>query len=111
MKTLLDEELRQQSESTKTSITNTNRQLERHLSEIRQHGLSRATGSLTPGINGFSAPVYDYSGTMVAAITSLGSAGDFNAEWDSPVAKSMLVASQKLSLRLGHGGNHGSEQQ
>ena len=105
MKTLLDEELHQQSEANKTSITNTKRQFERHLTETRQQGLARATGSLTPGINGFSAPVYDHSGTMIAVITSLGSAGDFNAEWDSPVAKAMLIASLKLSKRVGYGTN------
>jgi DNA-binding IclR family transcriptional regulator len=103
---LLDEELHQQSESNNTSITNTKRQFERHLTEIREQGLARATGSLTPGINGFSAPVFDHSGTMTAAITSLGSAGDFNAEWDSPVAKAMLIASRKLSKRLGNGTEH-----
>lgn len=103
VKNLLDKELHQLSESTNTSITNTKRQLEKHLTEIRQRGISRATGSLTPGINGFSAPVYDYSGMMIAAITSLGSAGDFNVEWDSPVAKAMLVAASNLSRRLGYG--------
>ena len=106
MKSLLDEELHQQSESNNTSITNTKRQFERHLTEIREQGLARATGSLTPGINGFSAPVFDHSGTMTAAITSLGTAGDFNAEWDSPVAKAMLIASRKLSKRLGNGTEH-----
>lgn len=105
MKTLLDDELHRQSESSNSSITNTKRQFERHLIEIRERGLARATGSLTPGINGFSAPVFDHSGTMTAAITSLGSAGDFNAEWDSPVAKAMLIASRKLSKRLGNGTN------
>ena len=62
----------------------------------------KKTGSLTPGINGFSAPVYDHSQTMVAAITSLGTVGDFNVEWDSPVAKAMLIAAGKLSQRLGY---------
>jgi len=103
MKTLLDAELHQVSESTNTSITNIRRQLEKNLTEIRQHGISRATGSLTPGINGFSVPVYDFSGTMIAAITSLGSAGDFNAEWESPLAKAMLSAANDLSRRLGYG--------
>lgn len=102
LKKLLDDELHQAAEATKTSITNLKRQLEKNLTDIRQHGISRATGSLTPGINGFSAPVYDHSQTMVAAITSLGTVGDFNVEWDSPVAKAMLIAAEKLSLRLGY---------
>ena len=102
LKQLLDEELRAASETSKTAVTTLRRQLEKTLTEIREHGISRATGSLTPGINGFSAPVYDHSGHMVAAITSLRSVGEFDVESGSPVAKAMLAAAEKLSQRLGH---------
>ena len=103
LKTLLEEELRGAAEENKTAVTSLRRQLEKTLTEIRNHGISRATGSLTPGINGFSAPVYDHTGSMVASITALGTMGEFNAEWDSPVAKAMLQAAQALSHRLGYG--------
>ncbi len=104
LKKLLDDELRKASESSKTSVGILKTQLEKVLNEIRKRGISRATGNLTPGINGFSAPVFDHSGSMVAAITSLGSVGDFNVEWDSPVAAAMISAADKLSKRLGHEG-------
>ena len=104
MKKLLDDELRKASESSKTSVGILKTQLEKVLGEIRKRGISRATGNLTPGINGFSAPVFDHSGSMVAAITSLGSVGDFNVEWDSPVAAAMISAAAKLSKRLGYEG-------
>ncbi|WP_226447719.1 IclR family transcriptional regulator [Ferribacterium limneticum] len=103
LKKMLDDELKEISESSKTAITTLRRQLEKSLTEIRSHGIARATGSLTPGINGFSAPVYDHTGSMVAAITSLGSMGEFDVEWESPVAKAMLAASMSLSHRLGYG--------
>lgn len=103
LKKMLDEELKDISDTSKTAITTVRRQLEKNLTEIRSHGISRASGSLTPGINGFSTPVYDHTGNMVAAITSLGSIGEFNVEWDSPVAKAMLEASKTLSHRLGYG--------
>ena len=103
LKKMLDDELKEISESSKTAITTIRRQLEKNLTEIRSHGIARATGSLTPGINGFSAPVYDHTGSMVAAITSLGSMGEFDVEWESPVAKAMLAASMSLSHRLGYG--------
>lgn len=102
LKQLLDEELRAAAETSKTAVTTLRRQLEKTLTEIREHGISRATGSLTPGINGFSAPVFDHSGHMAAAITSLGSVGEFDVEWGSPVAKAMIAAAEKLSQRLGH---------
>lgn len=104
LKKLLDAELQESAEASKVAVTTVRRQLEKTLTEIRDHGISRATGSLTPGINGFSAPVFDHTGSMVAAITSLGSVGEFNVEWDSPAAKAMLDAASSLSLRLGHGG-------
>lgn len=103
LKKMLDEELRETADNSKTAITTVRRQLENTLTDIRKHGISRATGSLTPGINGFSAPVYDHTGSMVASITALGTVGEFDAEWDGPVAKAMLAAADALSRRLGHG--------
>ena len=105
LKKKLDDELHQAAESSKTAVTTLRRQLEKSIAEFRERGIARATGSLTPGINGFSAPVYDHSGSMVAAITSLGSVGEFNVEWDSPVSTAMLNAASALSKRLGFGGN------
>lgn len=101
MKKMLDEELRETAESSKTAVTTVRRQLEKTLTEIREQGISRATGSLTPGINGFSAPVFDHTGNMVAAITALGSMGEFDAEWDGALAKAMRSAALALSHRLG----------
>ncbi len=102
LKTLLDKELGESANTTGVAITTLRRQLEKSLTEIRERGIARATGSLTPGINGFSAPVFDHTGSMIAAITSLGSTGEFNTEWDSPVAKSMTEAAKQLSSRLGY---------
>jgi DNA-binding IclR family transcriptional regulator len=101
LKKLLDEELREAADSSNTAITTVRRQLEKTLTEIREQGISRATGSLTPGINGFSAPVFDHTGNMVAAITALGSMGEFDAEWDGELAKAMRSAALALSHRLG----------
>lgn len=103
LRKMLDEELRKTAENSKVAVTTVRRQLEKVVAEIREHGISRATGSLTPGINGFSAPVFDHTGSMVAAITSLGAVGEFNVEWDSPVARAMKAAADALSKRLGHG--------
>ena len=103
LKKMLDHELKEISASSKVAVTTVRRQLEKALTEIRSKGIARATRSVTPGINGFSAPVYDHTGTMVAAITSLGSMGDFDVEWDSPVAKAMVAAAMGLSHRLGYG--------
>ena len=64
-------------------------------------GLARAVERPIPGVNAFSAPVFDHSGTIALAITSIGPSGTFNAEWDSPIAKSLLSCAAQVSDRLG----------
>ena len=98
----LDSELSTRAKTTGTPISSLTKQLEKQLIDIRGHGISRASGSLTPGINGFSAPVFDHSGNMVAAITSLGTIGHFDMAWDSPLAVSIKTAAAALSKRLGY---------
>ena len=100
---ILDAELKSSAESANIAVTTLRRQLEKTLTEIREHGISRASGSLTPGINGFSAPVFDHTGSMVAAITSLGPVGEFDVEWNSGPAIAMRAAAENLSKRLGFG--------
>lgn len=98
----LDAELHATAEATKTTKAALIRELESKLEEIRLHGISRASGSLTPGINGFSAPVFDHSARMIAAITSLGTIGHFDMAWDSALAQNIKAAAATLSKRLGH---------
>jgi DNA-binding IclR family transcriptional regulator len=72
------------------------------ISEIRSQGLSRASGSLTPGINGFSAPIFDFTGNMVASLTTLGSVGHFDDAWKSPLAGKVRDAAGSISKLLGY---------
>ncbi len=103
LKKQLETELGEAAKSAHTPIELLKTSLETQLEEIRRHGISRASGSLTPGINGFSAPVFDHTDRMVAAITSLGTTGHFDMGWDSPLATSIKRAATTLSRRLGHG--------
>jgi DNA-binding IclR family transcriptional regulator len=103
MKKLFERELRQYAEETGQTVSAQIQDIEPIINEIRLHGISRASGSLTPGINGFSAPVFDHTGHMVAAITSLGAIGQFDTEWNTPLAVAIKEAACALSLRLGHG--------
>ena len=103
MKKMIEAELRATAEATQTNLLTLTGQLESQHGEIRERGIARASGSLTPGINGFSAPVFDHTERMVAAITSLGTASQFAMEWDSPLAQEIKRAATTLSRRLGHG--------
>jgi DNA-binding IclR family transcriptional regulator len=102
MKQQLERELTYQAEQTSLSLVDTKQAFENRLNEIRGHGIARASGSLTPGINGFSAPVFDHTGRMTAAITSLGTIGHFDVAWDAPLAQQIKVNAESLSRQLGY---------
>lgn len=103
LRKMLDAEVRATAEASNAQPAAVFEALTGQLDEIRSHGISRASGSVTPGINGFSAPVFDHSGHMVAAITSLGIMGNFDIDWDSQMARNTREAAATLSRRLGHG--------
>ena len=102
MKQQLERELTYQAEQTSQNLVDTKQAFENRLNEIRGHGIARASGSLTPGINGFSAPVFDHTGRMTAAITALGTIGHFDVAWDAPLAQQIKVHAESLSRQLGY---------
>ena len=106
LKQQLDDELIRESQLSELSLTELHIHLESKLIEIRHHGIARASGSLTPGINGFSAPVFDHTGRMAAAITALGPIGHFDVDWSAPLAEHIKGAANTLSRQLGYRNNH-----
>ncbi|GAA5234291.1 IclR family transcriptional regulator [Verticiella sediminum] len=71
------------------------------LAEVREHGLARALGNPLPGIDALSAPVFDHTGNIVAAITCLGPTGLFDAAWDGSIASAMRASARAVSANLG----------
>ena len=71
--------------------------------QVRRRGLARAQGNPVPGINAFSAPVFDHSGDIALAVTVLGSAAEFDASWGSEIAKQVKATARSISQRLGDG--------
>lgn len=102
LRQLLEQELKGAAEAQSISLGIARREMDSLLSEIRSQGIARASGSFSPGINGFSAPVFNQAGTMVAAITSLGPIGNFANDWESNIAEEIKRAAQNLSQRLGY---------
>lgn len=103
LRKMLDAEIEMAAEARRAAPAALHSSLAVQLDEIRCRGIARASGSVTPGINGFSAPVFNHTGRMVAAITSLGIIGNFDMDWDSPMAQQTREAAAILSWRLGHG--------
>jgi DNA-binding IclR family transcriptional regulator len=78
------------------------KQVEAKLADVRKHGMARAVGNPIPGINAFSAPVFDHTRNIVLAITTLGPEGTFDSTWDGPIAKATMEAAASVSSRLGY---------
>jgi len=86
-------------EDTRAPITRA--QLDALMAEARGHGMSRAVGSVIPGINAFCAPVFNHDGKMALAITGLGPAGLVPPNWNGPMPKAIRAAAQTISRQLG----------
>jgi len=78
------------------------KEIEAGLAEVRSHGLARAVGNPIPGINAFSAPVFDHTRSIVLAITALGPVGTFSADWRGPIAQAVKKTAATVSARLGY---------
>ena len=79
----------------------TRAELDALIADFRQHGMSRAVGSVIPGINAFSAPVFNHDGQMALAITGLGPAGLVPPNWNGPVPKAIRNAALAVSRQMG----------
>jgi DNA-binding IclR family transcriptional regulator len=75
--------------------------LRRSRDELATHGLVRAEGRPIPGINAFSAPVYDHEGQPALVITALGHQDHFPVAWRSAEAQAVREAAALISQRLG----------
>jgi len=80
--------------------------LERELAPVREelarHGCARAIGRPIPGVNAFSAPVFEHDGAPVLVLTLLGLQDNVPSAWSSPMADAVKRAAHELSARLGH---------
>ncbi len=71
------------------------------LNEVREHGMARAQGNPLPGIDAFSAPVFNHSGDLALALTCLGPSSLFDSRWESPIANALRECTASISLSLG----------
>jgi DNA-binding IclR family transcriptional regulator len=69
--------------------------------DVKLHGASRAQSDLLPGINSFSAAVFDAWGAPQLVISLIGHQPNFTVPWSSPDLKKLLASTQRLSSDLG----------
>ena len=70
--------------------------------ETRRTGMARALGNPLPGIDALSVPVFDHSGNIALALTSLGPSSLFDASENGPIASALLECAATISHQLGH---------
>jgi len=85
-----------------TQAPKTKKDLEALVSQVRQHGLSRIQGTVTPGTNALAAPIFDHRGAVVAVVTLLGSERDLDISWDGELAGAFRKAADGVSRKLGY---------
>lgn len=76
--------------------------LDAKLNEVRSRNLARVQNEPIPGVNAFSAPVFNHTHSMVLAITVTGPSLTFDANWDSHMAMELKACAERLSRALGH---------
>jgi DNA-binding IclR family transcriptional regulator len=71
------------------------------LQEIRQAGIATVADTALQGLGAISVPVFDHTGKMVLALTSIGLSATLDTRSDSKPALELLAAARDISVRLG----------
>ncbi len=98
---LMHEELARIASADQPALRPSKRHIDETLADVRTRRMARAVGHPIPGINAFCAPVFDHHGHIVLAITAMGPAGNFNPDWDGPIARKLRACAESISARLG----------
>ncbi len=105
---LLEQEIRSRQCRVSGRLVRSLAQAGRVLDEVRERGLSRIAGDITPGISALAAPVFDNRGYPATVITAIGPRGAFDSRWDGPLARAMKRRTAELSRKLGYTGPRGA---
>lgn len=77
-------------------------QIEEARRELDAHGCIRTAGKPIPGVNAFSAPVFDFEGRAALVLTLLGHEDQMPASWSSSMAEALQKAAKAASNELGY---------
>lgn len=69
--------------------------------EVRQHGLSRASGIRNPAVAALAAPVFAQDGRLAMCLALTGLIGSFDMSYDAAPAVQLKTMAQRLSRMLG----------
>lgn len=69
--------------------------------EVRQHGLSRASGIRNPAVAALAAPVFSQDGRLAMCLALTGLIGSFDTSYDGNPATRLKATAQRLSRMMG----------
>lgn len=72
------------------------------LKRVQHQGAAQAIGNPLPGINAISVPVFDHSGNIVLALTSIGPNDVFDVGLDGKIALAIKACAARISMALGY---------
>jgi IclR family transcriptional regulator, KDG regulon repressor len=104
-----DEELvnavleRELEKHTKNTITDPDK-FRTHLKEIRKNGYSTSFEEFHDGVNSIAAPIYDYRGKVIAALSVVGPKQRIPLHKVQGFAKKIIAAAKDVSDRMGYRG-------
>lgn len=75
------------------------------LDQVRHQGAAQALGNPLPGVDAISVPVFDHSGNIVLALTSIGPSTVFDVSLDGPIAQAIKACAANISSALGSAPN------
>lgn len=86
---------------TKNTITDPER-LRSHLNEIRENGYAYSVEEFSEGVITIAAPIYDYTGKVIAALSVVGPKQRIQQQKIPSFAKKVISASQEISQNMGY---------
>jgi IclR family acetate operon transcriptional repressor len=85
---------------TKHTITDL-QQVKKELKKVTRQGYSYSDQELTVGARGLGAPIWDYSKTVVATLSLVGSIHNFQRGRIPNLVKSLFGAAEQCSMKMG----------
>lgn len=70
--------------------------------QVRGTGLGSTEGGLNPTVNALSAPIFDFRGTLVGALSTLGPANELDPARGGELAQKLKAIADGLSRELGY---------
>jgi IclR family transcriptional regulator, KDG regulon repressor len=86
---------------TKNTITDP-KKLTEHLKEIRHNGYAYSFEEYNEGVHSIAAPVYDYRGRVIAALSMVGPKQRIQQQRLNNLAKRVIHAADEISSRMGY---------